>query len=169
MGRNLKVRAHYTRGVRRFGPGFVGPLFIGRPHSVASYLVRAAVRAAAPVNMVSFIMQGGCQCENAPGLRIGTSNVEIAAMMAPRPMLLVSATGDWTRNVPREEYPAIRSIYELYKQPDNVTGVQIGLPPGWRRGPCCWSRRPATGPAMCRAKSTPPSAPSMNSTNSRTT
>jgi len=83
------------------------------------------VRAAAPVNMVSFIMQGGCVCENAPGLRIGTSNVEIAAMMAPRPMLLVSATGDWTRNVPREEYPAIRSIYELYKQPDNVAVVQF--------------------------------------------
>ncbi|MGA2740116.1 MAG: dienelactone hydrolase family protein [Bryobacteraceae bacterium] len=82
------------------------------------------VRAAAPVNMVSFIMQGGCVCENAPGLRIGTSNVEIAAMMAPRPMLLVSATGDWTRNVPREEYPAIRSIYELYKQQDNVSVVQ---------------------------------------------
>ena len=83
------------------------------------------VRAAAPVNMVSFIMQGGCVCENAPGLRIGTSNVEIAAMMAPRPMLLVSATGDWTRNVPHEEYPAIRSIYELYKQPDNLAVVQF--------------------------------------------
>jgi dienelactone hydrolase len=83
------------------------------------------VRVAAPVNMVSFIMQGGCQCENAPGLRIGTSNVEIAAMMAPRPMLLVSATGDWTHNVPREEYPAIRSIYELYKRPDNVAVVQF--------------------------------------------
>jgi dienelactone hydrolase len=82
------------------------------------------VRAAAPVNMVSFIMQGGCVCENAPGLRIGTSNVEIAATMAPRPMLLVSATGDWTHNVPREEYPAIRSIYELYKQPDNLSVVQ---------------------------------------------
>jgi dienelactone hydrolase len=87
--------------------------------------VDSRVRAAAPVNMVSFIMQGGCVCENAPGLRIGTSNVEIAAMMAPRPMLLVSATGDWTRNVPREEYPAIRSIYELYKQPDNVAVVQF--------------------------------------------
>src|SRR5580658_10457883 len=83
------------------------------------------VRAAAPVNMVSFIMQGGCVCENAPGLRIGTSNVEIAAMMAPRPMLLVSATGDWTRNVPHEEYPAIRSIYELYQQPGNVEVVQF--------------------------------------------
>jgi dienelactone hydrolase len=80
---------------------------------------------AAPVNMVSFQMQGGCECENAPGLRIGTSNVEIAAMMAPRPMLLVSATGDWTKNVPREEYPAIRSIYELYHQPDNVAVVQF--------------------------------------------
>jgi len=83
------------------------------------------VHAAAPVNMVSFIMQGGCQCENAPGLRIGTNNVEIAAMMAPRPMLVVSATGDWTRNVPREEYPALRSIYELYKKPDNVSFVQF--------------------------------------------
>jgi dienelactone hydrolase len=83
------------------------------------------IHAAAPVNMVSFLMQGGCQCENAPGLRIGASNVEIAAMMAPRPMLLVSATGDWTRNVPREEYPAIRSIYELYKQPGNLAVVQF--------------------------------------------
>jgi dienelactone hydrolase len=80
---------------------------------------------AAPVNMVSFLMQGGCECENAPGLRIGTSNVEIAAMMAPRPMLLVAATGDWTKNVPREEYPAIRSVYELYKQPGNVSVVQF--------------------------------------------
>jgi dienelactone hydrolase len=87
--------------------------------------VDGRVRATAPVNMVSFVMQGGCVCENAPGLRIGASNVEIAAMMAPRPMLLVSATGDWTRNVPREEYPAIRSIYELYKQPDNVSVVQF--------------------------------------------
>ena len=87
--------------------------------------VDGRVRATAPVNMVSFIMQGGCQCENAPGLRIGTSNVEIAAMMAPRPMLLVSATGDWTRNVPREEYPAIRSIYSLYKQPNNLAVVQF--------------------------------------------
>ena len=87
--------------------------------------VDARVRATAPVNMVSFIMQGGCQCENAPGLRIGTSNVEIAAMMAPRPVLLVSATGDWTRNVPREEYPAMRSIYALYKQPENLAVVQF--------------------------------------------
>jgi dienelactone hydrolase len=83
------------------------------------------IQFAAPVNMVSAIMQGGDLCENAPGLRIGTSNVEIAALFAPRPMLLVSATGDWTRNVPKEEFPAIKKIYDLYGKGDQVEVVQI--------------------------------------------
>lgn len=82
----------------------------------------------APVNMVSAIMQGGSPCENAPGLRVGAFNVEIAAMMAPRPMLVVSATGDWTRNVPKEEFPAIRKIYELYGKPGNTDVVQMDAP-----------------------------------------
>ncbi|HLY42790.1 MAG TPA: hypothetical protein VKR52_16360 [Terracidiphilus sp.] len=83
------------------------------------------VQFASPVNMVSAIMQGGDLCENAPGLRIDTSNVEIAAMFAPKPMLLVSATGDWTRNVPKEEFPAIQRIYDLYGKHDQVEVVQI--------------------------------------------
>lgn len=83
------------------------------------------IQFASPVNMVSAIMQGGDLCENAPGLRVNTSNVEIAAMFAPKPMLLVSATGDWTRNVPKEEFPAIRKIYELYGKGDQVEVVQI--------------------------------------------
>jgi dienelactone hydrolase len=83
---------------------------------------------AAPVNMVSAMMQGGDFCENAPGLRVGTNNVEIAAMFAPKPMLLVSATGDWTKNVPHEEFPAIRRIYQLYEKPDNIEVIQIDAP-----------------------------------------
>ena len=83
------------------------------------------VQFASPVNMVSAIMQGGDLCENAPGLRLNTSNVEIAAMFAPKPMLLVSATGDWTHNVPKEEFPAIQRIYELYGKGDEVEVVQI--------------------------------------------
>ena len=86
------------------------------------------IKFAAPVNMVSAIMQGGCVCENAPNLRLGAFNVEFAAMMAPRPLLLVSATGDWTRNTPQEEFPAVRSIYALYGQPDNVENVHIDAP-----------------------------------------
>ncbi|MDW8129467.1 MAG: acetylxylan esterase [Bryobacterales bacterium] len=86
------------------------------------------IRFAAPVNMVSAIMQGGCVCENAPNLRLGTFNVEFAAMMAPRPLLLVSATGDWTRNTPREEFPAVRAIYELYGKPENVENAHMDAP-----------------------------------------
>ena len=86
------------------------------------------VQFASPVNMVSAIMQGGDLCENAPGLRLNTSNVEIAAMFAPKPMLLVSATGDWTHNVPKEEYPAIRRIYDLYGKGDQVEVVLIDAP-----------------------------------------
>lgn len=82
----------------------------------------------APVNMVSAIMQGGCVCENAPGLRIGTNNMDIAAMMAPRPQFIVSATGDWTKNVPKEEFPAVRDVYRLYGKADKVDCVQIDAP-----------------------------------------
>lgn len=86
------------------------------------------IAAAVPVNMVSFIMQGGCICENAPHLRIGTNNVETAALMAPRPMLVVAATGDWTRNVPKEEFPALQKIYALYGATDKVEAVQFDSP-----------------------------------------
>ena len=78
------------------------------------------VQFSAPANMVSFIMQGGAVCENAPNLRLGTNNVEIASMMAPRPMLITGATGDWTRNMQTEEYPAVRAIYDLYGKGDQV-------------------------------------------------
>jgi hypothetical protein len=77
--------------------------------------------------MISLIMQGGGICENAPGLRLGTNNVEIAAMMAPRPMLLAGASGDWTRNLKTEEFPAVREIYQLY---DHASDVAMFFQPG---------------------------------------
>ena len=45
------------------------------------------VTVAAPVNMISSTMQGGCICENAPLLRIGTNNMEIGGVFAPKPLL----------------------------------------------------------------------------------
>jgi hypothetical protein len=83
------------------------------------------VAVAAPVNMVSLHMQGGCLCENPPGLRLDTTNVEIAATIAPRPLLLVSATGDWTKNTLEREYPAVRSIYSMLDVPDRVHAVRV--------------------------------------------
>ena len=83
------------------------------------------IAAAAPVNMVSAFMQGGCRCENQGHLRLDINNVEIASCMAPRPLLLVSCTGDWTVNTPEVEFPAVRAIYSLYRAQNKVSEVQI--------------------------------------------
>ena len=83
------------------------------------------VAAAVPVNMISLHMQGGCLCENMPGLRVDTNNVEIAATIAPRPMLMVSATGDWTKETLEVEFPAMRGLYELVGAGPNVQAVRF--------------------------------------------
>ena len=83
------------------------------------------IRVSAPVNMISHYMQGGDVCENAPNLRLDTNNMEIGALMAPRPMLMVSAAGDWTRDTPRIEFPAIQSVYALLGAKDAVATVQF--------------------------------------------
>ena len=88
----------------------------------------------APVNMVSFRMQGGSPCENAPLLRVGTNNVEIAAAFAPKPQLLVSATGDWTANVPTEEFPAVQNVYRLLGAPSGVEWRQFDSPHNYHQG-----------------------------------
>ena len=86
------------------------------------------VAVAAPVNMISLHMQGGCLCENQPGLRLDTTNVEIAATIAPRPLLMVSATGDWTTNTLEREYPAVRALYALQGAADRVHAVRFEAP-----------------------------------------
>jgi hypothetical protein len=85
----------------------------------------ARVAAAVPVNMISLHMQGGCLCENPPGLRLDTNNVEIAATIAPRPMLMISATGDWTNDTLELEFPAVRAIYALTGAQDRVQAVRF--------------------------------------------
>lgn len=66
-----------------------------------------------PAVMVSTGMQGGCICENAPYLRIGTGNVELAALAAPRPQLLLGAD-DWTLQVEQDGFPDLREVYALH-------------------------------------------------------
>jgi hypothetical protein len=83
--------------------------------------------------MISLHMQGGCLCENQPTLRLDTNNVEIAATIAPRPLLMISATGDWTKETMEVEYPAMRSIYELMGAVDRVHAVRIDAEHNYNR------------------------------------
>ena len=83
------------------------------------------VKYAAPVNMISSTMQGGCVCENPPLIRLDTNNMEIGAMAAPRPLMMVSATGDWTKLTPEVEFPAVRSVYDLLGASEKVACVRI--------------------------------------------
>jgi hypothetical protein len=69
--------------------------------------------------MVSTAMQGGCTCENASGLRIGTGNVEFAGLFAPKPMGMTSAN-DWTREMATKGFPELKQLYTLLGAPDRV-------------------------------------------------
>lgn len=75
--------------------------------------------AAFPAVMVSTAMQGGCVCENASHLRVGTGNVEIAALFAPKPMAF-SAAKDWTEEFLTKGYPELKQLYTLFGRPENV-------------------------------------------------
>jgi dienelactone hydrolase len=91
------------------------------------------VTAAAPAVMVAADFQGGCSCENQGHLRLDINNVEIAATMAPKPLLLVAATGDWTAHTMELEYPAIRDIYRLYGAEDRVSAAIVDAPHNYNR------------------------------------
>src|SRR5262249_21369028 len=97
----------------------------GGPQTFMLAAVDGRVAVPVPVNMISLHMQGGCLCENPPGLRLGTTNVEIASTIAPQPLLMVSATGDWTNETLDVEYPAVRSTYTLLDATDRVSAVQF--------------------------------------------
>jgi len=99
-----------------------------------TYLLAAVddrIKISIPTDMVSANFQGDDLCEMAPGLRIGTNNVEIATIIAPKPMLLLSSAKDWTSDTPEIEFPAIREIYKLHGQPKNVESFQVKTEHGY--------------------------------------
>jgi hypothetical protein len=82
-----------------------------------------------PVVMVSYRHFGGCVCELGKPIHTNkdfkTNNVEIAACIAPKPMLLVSVGTDATETTPEVEFPFMQYIYGLFGKVEMVENAHL--------------------------------------------
>ena len=100
----------------------------GGTQSVLLSVLDDRYTACCPVVSVSSWFDGGCPCESGMPIQLaggGTCNAELAAMFAPKPMMLVSDGGDWTSTTPELEYPYIKRIYGFYGAADMVMNVHL--------------------------------------------
>ena len=87
------------------------------------------IKVSVPVVMISAHFFGGCNCESGMPIHkngnFQTNNVEIAALTAPRPMLMISDGDDWTKNTPNIEFPFMKNIYSLYQAENNIENIHL--------------------------------------------
>ncbi|GJM29503.1 MAG: hypothetical protein DHS20C17_21380 [Cyclobacteriaceae bacterium] len=86
-----------------------------------SFLIAALddrISVSVPTVMVSAHFYGGCVCESGKPIHksgdFETNNVEIAASIAPKPLMIMGDGDDWTRNIATVEFPYIQNIYQLF-------------------------------------------------------
>jgi dienelactone hydrolase len=100
----------------------------GGSHTVLMAAMDDRIKLSAPVVSVSSYFYGGCPCES--GMPVhqcgnGTDNVELAAMAAPHPQLLISDGQDWTANMPEHDFPYLQKTYGYYGVANKVENVHL--------------------------------------------
>ncbi len=97
-------------------------------HTVLMAALDDRIKVSAPVVAISSYFYGGCPCESGMDIHScggRTDNVEIAAMAAPRPQLLISDGGDWTDKMPEHDFPYLQKMYGYYGKETNVSNVHL--------------------------------------------
>lgn len=100
----------------------------GGSHTVLMAAMDDRIKLSIPVVSLSSSFYGGCPCESGMPVHLcagGTNNVEIAAMTAPNPQLVVSDGKDWTVTVPEHDMPFLKKIYGYYGRTDLVENVHL--------------------------------------------
>jgi len=97
-------------------------------HTVLMAALDNRIKVSAPVVALSSYFYGGCPCES--GMNIHscggrTDNLEIAAMAAPRPQLIVSDGGDWTDKMPEHDFLYLQKMYRFYDKEKEVSNVHL--------------------------------------------
>src|SRR5207249_4798505 len=69
---------------------------------------------------------GGCICETAPLYRVGTNNVELATLFAPKPEG-AAAANDWTKDFVTRGLPQMKRIWGLFDAADSIDGHHVNF------------------------------------------
>ncbi|MET1056268.1 MAG: acetylxylan esterase [Pedobacter sp.] len=100
----------------------------GGSHTVLMAALDERIRLSAPVVALSSYFYGGCPCES--GMPVyscgkGTNPVELAAMAAPAPQLVVSDGSDWTAQFPEHDFAYLQKIYGFYGAVPRIRNVHL--------------------------------------------
>jgi dienelactone hydrolase len=100
----------------------------GGSHTVLMAALDPRIKLSAPVVAVSSYFYGGCPCESGMPIHLvcgGTDNVELAAMAAPNPQLLITDGKDWTAHMPEHDFPYLQKMYGYYGKTNLVENVHL--------------------------------------------
>jgi len=100
----------------------------GGSHTVLMAAIDQRIKLSAPVVSVSSYFYGGCPCESGMPIHMcdgGTDNVELAAMAAPNPQLLITDGKDWTAHMPEHDFPYLQKVYGYYAKSSLVENVHL--------------------------------------------
>lgn len=91
--------------------------------------IDARISLSVPCAMMSSYFYGGCDCESGMPIHVRpghvTNPVEIGAVIAPKPMLVISDGGDWSAHVPEDVMPHLNRIYGFFGREDWVENAHF--------------------------------------------